>query len=230
MKHCALQTVSSKSKSIPDKNIYHTSDGHPLYWHNLNAAKKSGIYNDIYIISDYAHIGNGIGRRIREDTSKYKTDGNHHYESILQGLEEIEKAEGKLDYLTILLGNNRGATWSSLKEAYHFLRYYSEYDSCVSVSKFNMFNPYRAFKCKNGKLCNWVDPEIIKQNQVDLNDKNAFDDTYFFNGSFWMVKRDVLVANNGIPPFTWLGNNILPYIQDEGIMELDAPWQLRNII
>ena len=230
MKHCALQTVSSKSTSIPDKNLYHTSDGRPLYWHNLHAAIKSDLYNDVYIISDYTNIGCGLGRHIREDTSEYKTDGNHHYEAILQGLTEIEKAEGKLDYLTILLGNNRGATASGLNEAFRFLQYKHEFDSCVSVSKFNMFNPYRAFKCKDNKLSNWVDPEIIKQNQVDLNDKNAFDDTYFFNGSFWMVKRDVLVENNGMPPFTWLGKNILPYIQDEGIMELDAPWQLKNIL
>ena len=230
MKHIALQTISSKSQSIPHKNILHTSDGVPLFRHNLEAANKSGLYDDVYVISDYHTMYGTYFRLIKEDTSKYKKGCNNHYEAILQGLEAIEKAEGKIDYLTILLGNNRGATSASLNEAFHFLRKFPDYDSCVSVSKFNMFNPYRAFKCKDNKLSNWVDPNIIKQNKVDLNDKNAFDDTYFFNGSFWMVKRDVLVENNGMPPFTWLGNNILPYVQDEGIMELDAPWQLKNII
>lgn len=231
MKHCALQTVSSKSRSIPNKNMTYTRDGFQLYRYNLDAAYYSNIYNDgIYVISDYDESFMEYVRVIKEDTTKYKSTGNHHYECILQGLDAIEKEQGKLDYLTILLGNSRGASALALQQAFAMLQTCSQYDSCMSVSKFNMFNPYRAFKCENGDIKNWINPETIKQHNTDLNDKIAFDDTYFFNGSFWIVKRDVLVANNGLPPFTWMGNKILAFFQEDGIMELDAPWQLSNII
>jgi CMP-N-acetylneuraminic acid synthetase len=204
-----------------------------LYKYNLRAAWLSGIYDQVYVITDYDYDELIVPPKqfIKEDTSKYKKDGNHHYEAILQGLEAIEKIHGKLDYLTILLGNCRGgATPQSLSSATHSLMERPTFDSCVSVSCFNMFNPFRAYKDVNGSLKNWIDPDVIKENKVDLNDKNAFEDTYFFNGGFWIVKRDVLVANNGIPPFTWLGKKIMPYVQAYGIMELDSPWQLKNVL
>ena len=88
-----------------------------------------------------------------------------------------------------------------------------------------MFNPYRAYKKNNS---NGLETYVPQENYPDinnLNNKDAFGDAYFFNGSFWVCRREAIMNNNGLKPFTWLGQSIYPVVQDSSIMELDAAWQ-----
>ena len=239
MKICALQTVSANSTSVSNKNILPDEEtGTPLFLSNILYANQVDLINETYIITNYEWLIKARTKKyraIREDWSKYDLKKrNHHYECIMQGLSYIEDEQGKIDYLVILLGNNRSAFPNDLKRSILML-VESSYDSCMSVSRYNMFHPYRAFRITKQtvsapyEVTNWVDPRVIRDYPC-ANDKDSFESAYFFNGSFWIVKRDVLVANNGIPPYTWLGNNIMPYVQDEGVMELDAGWQLPVVL
>ncbi len=91
-----------------------------------------------------------------------------------------------------------------------------------------MYNPIRAYKSKNNMLTNFFDTKIIKRkikNQKMINQKDAFNNIFFFNGSFWIIRKNVFLKNNGLPPFTYLGNNIGYILQDSKYMEIDAEWQ-----
>jgi|688.fasta_scaffold191928_3 hypothetical protein len=67
-----------------------------------------------------------------------------------------------------------------------------------------MFNPLRAYKIKSNKISNFLPVnKIYKTNQKLLNDKNIISDIFFFTGSFWVVRRDVFLKNNGLQPFQW---------------------------
>ena len=113
-----------------------------------------------------------------------------------------------------------GIDGASLTQAIHMLE---DYDSVVSVSRFNMFNPFRAMQIHNDQLETFIpQQQIVTDTQA--NDKNSAGDIYYCNGNFWISKRDVIFENDNNLPFQWLGKRIRPYVQDV-FLELDAPWQ-----
>lgn len=236
MKIAALLTARNGSKSVPNKNLY-LKDDIPLYQWNVQFAEKSKYIQKVYITTDIPEIFSskeqGIFKaEVIKRPAKLCQDNSSHHETILHGLEIIEDELGSLDYLVVLLGNAPFAFTDDLDKAiqlFHEAR--DKYDSCQSVGIFNQFNPFRSFHKLNstGELKPIINPSITKflQNKKNSNDKNAFGDIYFFNGAFWIMKVETLRKADGDSVFPWLGQRILPYVQDSKYQEVDAPWQLQ---
>ena len=226
----ALQTARGGSKSVPNKNIANVK-GIPLYLHNVLHAKNSKYIKNVYISTDIEVI------QKQASIYNYNTivrpeelagDQASHYDTILHGLNSIEvDINDKVDYLVVLLGNSIGAFSEDLDNAIELLLNNNDADSVQSVSEYNMYNPFRAYKNDDGLLTTYLPQKFIKENTKlnNINDRSAAGSIYFFNGSFWVIKRDALVNGEGLLPFPWLGNKILPYVQDN-YMEVDAMWQL----
>lgn len=234
----ALQTARAGSKSVPNKNLYKLN-GVPLYVYNVKHALASVIIQKLYISTDCEDIIKACQNSANEKLkvivrpASLCQDNSSHYDAIMHGLETIEKENGQLDILVILLGNTPYAYNRDLDVAIKgFLNCYEKYDSCMSVSKFNMFNPFRSFhQLDEGGVVPIIDERITSflSNRKNKNDKDAFGDIFFFNGSFWICKRETLVKNEGNSVFPWLGKRIMPFFQQDGIMEIDAEWQLNNL-
>jgi len=228
----ALQTARAGSKSVPNKNT-HIYDDKPLFLHNLIQSSRCSLINGgVYVstddkrILDYEWGYNDIYKTIKRPAKLCKDDSSH-LDAMLHGLTAIEKdIKKRVDVIVVLLGNTPHAYTNSLTEALEqFQTNFYEFDSCMSVGKYNMFNPYRAFgRCTDGAVRPIVDHTVT--NRVNVNDKDAFNDTYFFNGSFWIMKRQTLIEHNGVSVFPWLGNRIMPYLQPADCQEVDAYWQL----
>lgn len=232
----AIQTARAGSKSVVEKNkqIIH---GMPLFLNNALFAKNSQYIKEVYITTDDADIKREAIEqhcKVINRSPELSTDSASHYDVIKDALLKIEAIEGvNVDYMVVLLGNNCHAYTTHLDMALEILDDIDSVDSVISVSKYNMFHPYRAYKqTSGGYLTSYIPQEIIRSDienrtaNLPANDKNAFPSAYFFNGSFWIIRRSVFLRNNGIQPFPWLGTNIYSFVQPEGIMELDAPWQL----
>lgn len=158
-------------------------------------------------------------------------DDASHHDTIKHAILCMEKELGeKIDIIVILLGNSIGARTVDLDSAIQMLADCQDLDSVQSVSKYNMYNPFRAFKIENDKLITSIPQNQIKENAVtsNINERAAAGDIYFFNGSFFVIRRDVVFKDDGLLPFTWLGKNIAPFIQD-AYMEVDADWQLEYL-
>jgi CMP-N-acetylneuraminic acid synthetase len=228
----ALQTARDGSKSVLNKNLL-TINGKQLYQHNVDFACSSQLIKRVYISTDIDEI---INKHQNSDKieiirrPKYLcTATSPHHHAIMHGLTFIEKHNKcSVDILVILLGNNMGAYPTHLNNAINILTNNDQIDSCISVNKLNMFNPYRAFRINHHDyLETHMDQKAIKlSTRKNHNDKNAYDDTYFFNGSFWACRRKAIIDNNGLLPFPWLGKKIKYIIQDDNVQELDAPWQI----
>lgn len=234
MNIAALQTARAGSKSVNNKNIMLVNN-QPLFLFNVKAAKKSKYIEDIFVSTDcetIKELSYIYGYHIIDRPNNLCTDDASHYDTILHGLLEIEHNLGtKIDILIILLGNSRGATKEDIDNAIELLIRDSNADSVESVSELNMFNPFRAHKIINNKYLNTIIPQDqykIHSTNKDINDKNTLGSVYFFNGSFWICKRNSILNNNGLLPFPWLGSNIIPYIQ-QPVFELDAEWQIKVI-
>ena len=239
MKIYALQTIRKGSKSIVNKNWTMFKET-PLWTYNLNLAIHSKYINKLYISTDDQKIKKYVQQKniwknsvkLINRPAQLSTDNASHYTTILHGLFSIEKdIKDTVDILVILLGNNRGSYTTALNEGIKALIDNSSLDSVMSVGCYNMFNPYRSFKLNKKGCIETIIPKRFFPNTIDTkkssNDKNAYGDIYFFNGSFFISRRKSIITGGvGTVPFPWLGKNIYPIIQDSEIMELDASWQI----
>ena len=225
----ALQTARKGSKSVRNKNTLMIDDK-PLFLHNIIYALKSSYISNVYISTDDETIMSYKEKydiKIIERPYELTTDMSAQYDVIVHALHEIEKQEDKkIDIIVILLGNALGATTEDVDKSIEILINDPEADSCMSVSTFNMFNPFRAYKSAGTYLDTILEQSFMANNSQhkDIDDKASAGDVYFFNGSFWICKRDTVINNNGLLPFPWLGNKIL-YCPQDITMEVDAQWQ-----
>lgn len=222
LKVAALQTARGGSKSIPKKNLLEVNM-HPLFAHSIMAAVDCPLINSVWCSTDDDTIksySDFYSFNIIDRPDELATDNCSHLETIRHGILEIEKNEGRQDVIVLLLGNVSGIDSSALTEAIGMLE---DYDSVVAVSKFNMFNPFRAMRIDDDELNTWIPQDSIVTD-TQANDKNSAGDIYYCNGNFWIMKRDVVFQDDNKLPFQWLGHRIRPYVQNV-FMELDAPWQ-----
>lgn len=219
----ALQTARAGSKSIPKKNLLEV-DGHPLFAHSTRAAVDCKLINSVWcstdddVIKSYSDF---YDFTVIDRPAELSGDTDSHLEVIRHGVRHIEEIVGQQDVVVLLLGNVTGIDSSSLTEAIEMLE---DYDSVVSVSKLNMFNPYRAMTIADGLLQTFISQQDIKTS-TQANDKNSAGDIYYVNGNFWVMRRDVIFREDNNLPFQWLGKRIRPFVQDV-FLELDAAWQL----
>lgn len=229
----ALQTARSGSKSVPKKNLLEV-DMHPLFAHSILAATSCELISSVWCSTDDDVIksySNFYNFKVIDRPVELSGDTDSHLEVIRHGVLEIEKQIGLQDIVVMLWGNVVGINGDNLSEAISMLE---DYDSVVSVSRFNMFNPFRAMQIQNDELVTFVpQQEII--NDIPTNmisdwpaDKNSAGNIYYCNGNFWISKRNVIFQNDNNLPFQWLGKRIRPYVQDV-FLELDAPWQKQYV-
>ena len=223
-----VQTARSGSKSVPNKNITMVR-GKPLFVHSIEKALKSRLVDHYYISTDCEFIKSYCSKypkiNVIDRPKELCMDDSSHHDVMIHAIKEIEKnIKKKIDNVLILLGNSLGADSESIDVCLNMIENNDRIDSIQTVSKFNMFNPYRSFKINpdSGLLNNVVE---VPNNS---NDKNFAGDIMFFNGSFFMCRRDIVMAKKGMNPFPWCGFNIYPYV--EGCkMEVDDVWQMEFI-
>lgn len=231
MKVLALQTSRNGSKGVPGKNTFEIR-GKPLFAHNLEYARDCiqidcvMAVSDIPEVQDYC-VNNGIDSV--DLPEEYTQDGSSHHESMMYGLRCAEDCyQTQFDIVVILFGNTIGARTEDLASAIRMLKGEPEWDSIQSVSEFNMFTPFRAMReTEDGSLETIMPQSMISEMaQGNPNDRRSAGRVLFFNGSFWITRREALVNHKGQLPFPWLGKKIGSYYQPT-IMEIDASWQIK---
>ncbi len=224
-----LMTARGGSKSVLNKNLLDV-DGDPIYLKNILLAKRSKLLGDIFVSTDIPEVierAESCDYRAIVRPAELSRDDTPHYEVFRHALKIMEEAR-PVDLLVILLGNSLGAYGEDIDRGIQILLDDPQVDGVMSVSRFNMFNPFRAFSQDGSKdMHTCVPQDLIRdfQTRKPINDKNAFGDIYFFNGAFWVCRREKLIQNDGQLPWSWLGNKIRPVVQKD-IMEIDAPWQV----
>ena len=216
-----ISTARKNSKSIKNKNLIKIKNI-PMLYHNIYSALNVKKIDKVVLTTDIKikKISNKKFDRIERPRSLSHNKSSHK-KTIIHCLKKIEiKSKSKFDYIVLILGNSIGATTMDLNKAINIITKNNKIDSLVSVIELNMFNPCRAMCVKNKKIFF----PFFKQKK-NANDKNAFGNFFFFNGSFMIFKRKCLFQN-GIGPFNWLGKNIIPYVQTKTFMEIDSKWQL----
>lgn len=230
MKIVSVQTARAGSKSVINKNII-PINGKPLFLHNILAAKGCRYISNVYVNTDCPVISSYSKQydyEIIERPENLCGDDASHHDVIKHSVLSIEdRLNTTIDIVVVLLGNAMGINTSDLNNAIEILQNEPRYHSVQSVSELNMFNPFRALKIHDNQLQTIISQEqILEEAKLqNINDKKSCGDVYFFNGSFWAIKRKY-IFQKGILPFPWLGTIIYPYVQ-RPVFELDAEWQIK---
>ena len=225
----ALLLGRKGSVGCPGKNLFPVL-GHPLAWYPMNAAIKAKYVDKVYLSTD--------DERLMELAEKNNVEvikrpaylcskealGEDAY---VHGYKEICKKLGEKPELMVLLFCN-AVTFlpQMIDKGIEILRENPDYDSAVTVSRYNMWSPLRARKIgSDGLLYPFVPFEAFESKELNC-DRDSQGDAWFADVCVSVVKPDNLDhLEEGLPPQKWMGKKIYPLKQEAGC-DVDYEWQI----
>ncbi|MFA5316531.1 MAG: hypothetical protein WC369_03835 [Dehalococcoidales bacterium] len=230
----ALLMGRKGSKGFPGKNLYPVR-GNPLAYYPMKAAKDCADIDKSYISTDDEELmglasKNGIETIIRPP--ELLTDAALGEDVYVHGYKVArERNKGKdIDIIVLLMCNAPMVSAAILSEGIRVLRKNPEYDSAVTVSRYNMWSPLRARRVGNdGLLYPFIPFETIGDPEKLNCDRDSQGDVWFADMGASIVRARCLEdTKSGFLPQKWMGRKIYPLKQDAGL-DVDYEWQLPQV-
>lgn len=228
----ALLLGRKGSAGFPGKNTYRLF-GQPMAYYPMAAAKASKHVDKVYLSTDDERLmdiarENGVEVIVRPDYLCTKEAlGEDAYK---HGVQEITRIEGEQEMFVLLFCNAPTIKTDLIDEGIQVLRDNPDYDSAVTVSRYNMWSPLRARKRDGKGLLQPFVPFETFGNPKTLNcDRDSQGDVLFADMSTSIVRpRCIEKMEEGMLPQKWMGRNIYP-IQNEGGCDVDYEWQVPQV-
>jgi hypothetical protein len=150
------------------------------------------------------------------------------------GAEIIEQREAEkgnsVELIVLLLANSATLLSEQIDEGIKILRKNSEYDSAVTVSRYNMWSPLRARKIdRNGLLKPFVPFEIFGKPEELSCDRDSQGDVWFADMGISVVRPHCLKdLESGLLPQKWMGQTIYP-LKQWGGCDIDYEYQIAGV-
>ncbi|KKN09461.1 hypothetical protein LCGC14_1046260, partial [marine sediment metagenome] len=231
------------SQGFPKKNLYPIgpeNDKHPMMTYPLRAAKECKEIDEGFFSSDCSTlklIAEHLGAKIIDRPKELATDEAladdvflHGYEHIKEYIEKkslnfatgfnVDLREFQIEFILLLFANAPCISSGMLSEMISILRENKEADSICTMSKYNMFSPYRMRKLSGNQHCAYW--ENINWERVSC-DRDSGEDSYIYDCSAAIVRPRCLEnIKEGTPPQKWLGKrNFLGYKQKIPALDID---------
>ena len=212
MSAIAIITARGGSKRIPKKNIKEFY-GKPIISYSVEAAIKSGIFDEVMVSTDseeIAKIALEYGASVPFMRSKKTSDDYATTEDVLLEVLERYKEQGmQYQIVCCIYPTAPFVTDQKLREAYELLVKNKNIDSVVPVVRYS-FPPQRALVEKDGVL-QYQYPEYATTRSQDLQP------IYHDCGQFYICRTDALQEHmNLITPKS------LPYVlPEEEVQDID---------
>ena len=222
------------SKGFPGKNLYKVLSK-PLAYYPLKAAKGSPEIDTVYMSTDDKDLmalaaGNGV--EVIKRPPELCTDealGEDVYAHAYKIAKE-KHGNKKIELLVLLMCNAATVTSEVISTGIKVLRENPDYDSAVSVSKYNMWSPLRARRVGKDNLLKPFVPFESFGDPKTLNcDRDSQGDAWFADMGVSIVRpRCIENIESGLLPQKWMGQKIYPLKQCGGL-DVDYPWQLPQV-
>lgn len=227
----AIIPARSGSKGLPNKNI-RSLNGKPLIAYSIEAAKESGIFDEIFLSTDsqeYADIAVQYGANVpflRSDN--LATANASTWDCVIEAIENYQKGGKNYDIFVLLQPTSPLRTAQDIAAAVE-LMIAKNADSVVSVSEADhsplWYNTLPESKSLNG----FLRPEIMTKNRQQL-------PTYYrVNGAIYIVSTAyfsrtqniydgnsfayIMPRRNSIDIDNLLGFSIAEYLISERFLE-----------
>ena len=151
--------------------------------------------------------------------------------AYLHGYQEISKRlEQKPDLIVLLFCNAVTISMKAIQKGIEILLKQPEFDSAVTVSRYNMWSPLRARKLvEDGSLQPFVPFETFGDPATLNCDRDSQGDVLFADMSCSVVRPYCLEnLEKGLLPQKWMGQKIAPIFQEAGC-DVDYEWQVPGV-
>ena len=229
----ALLIGREGSVGFPGKNIYPVL-GKPLMEYPLLAAKNARLVDNVFISTDSEKIkaiGRANGAEIIDRPPELCTKEALGEHAFVHGYRSIKERLGTEPELIVLLFCNAATILpETIDEGIRVLREHPEYDSAVTVSRYNMWSPLRARKVgSDGLLHPFVPFEVFGDPKTLNCDRDSQGDVWFADMSVSIVRPHCLEhLETGLLPQKWMGENIYP-LKQWGGLDVDYEWQIPQV-
>ncbi|UCD54976.1 MAG: cytidylyltransferase [Candidatus Omnitrophota bacterium] len=222
------------SVGFPGKNVYSVL-GRPLAHYPMRAAKNCPEIDRIYLSTDdrqLAKLAKASGVEVIKRPPKLCTDkalGEDVYLHAYNYAKKKNKVQ-KIDQVILLMCNAATIMSATISKGIKILKKHPNYDSCVTVSKYNMWSPLRARKIDSDNLLKPFIPLELFAGSKKLNcDRDSQGDVWFADMGVSIVRPRCLEnIKAGLLPQKWMGQRIYPLKQDGGL-DVDYEWQIPQI-
>lgn len=225
----ALLLGRKGSVGYPGKNLFPVLE-HPLAWYPMNAAIKAKYVDKVYLSTDderLMELAEKNNVEVIKRPAYLCTKEALGEDAYVHGYKEICKRLGEKPELMVLLFCN-AATFlpQMIDKGIEILRENPDYDSAVTVSRYNMWSPLRARKIgSDGLLHPFVSFGAFESKELNC-DRDSQGDAWFADVCVSVVRPDNLDhLEEGLPPQKWMGNKIYPLKQEAGC-DVDYEWQI----
>ena len=226
----ALLIGRKGSRGFPGKNTAPVL-GKPMAWYPMKTAKSVSEIKKTYLSTDdpeLISIAKSLDVEIIERPDYLANDealGDHAFQ---HGYNEISKRLGKKpDLIVLLFCNAATISMKAIQKGIDILRSQPEFDSAVTVSRYNMWSPLRARKLvADGSLQPFVPFETFGDPATLNCDRDSQGDVLFADMSCSVVRPHCLDhLEEGLLPQKWMGQKIAPIHQEAGC-DVDYEWQV----
>ena len=205
---CILQ-VRGGSKGVPKKNIREVN-GKPLMTWTIESAKKSGIFESIWVSSDSDEILE-VGRKADVNTMKrpdeLSGDEVLSVDSLYWAVEQIEELkQNKYDYVVELPVVCPLRNETHIKEAVEKL-ITTGADSVISVTQMTDKHPVRMKRITDDDL---IEDFCSEYPEGDAGRRQDLEPCYIRNGGIYSMKRNTLMNKK-----TRHGKVSRPYVMED---------------
>jgi len=221
------------SVGFPGKNTYPVL-GKPLMAYPLLAAQRAASVDKVFVSTDspkIKEIGREHGASIIDRPAALATKealGEHafvHAYTVVR-----DQAAEPVEFVVLLFCNAATVLPETIDEGIRVLREHPEYDSAVTVSKYNMWSPLRARKIAgDGLLHPFVPFEVFGDPRTLNCDRDSQGDVWFADMSVSIVRPRCLEhLEDGLLPQKWMGQKIYP-LEQWGGCDVDYEWQIPQV-
>jgi CMP-N-acetylneuraminic acid synthetase len=229
-KVAALLIGREGSVGFPNKNIFPVL-GRPMLVYPLLAAINAKNINGAYLSTDSKKMKDiAISYNAKvidrpEGLCTRKALGEDVFVHGYKYIKDILKIDVEL--MVLLFCNSPTIIAETLDNGIEVLRKNPDFDSCATVSKYNMWSPVRARKIgKDGLLRPFIDFEAYTDKEKISCDRDSAGDVYFADCSGYIVRPRCLEdLNFGVLPQRWMGKKIYP-LKQWGGCDIDYEWQV----
>ncbi|MDD5136840.1 MAG: cytidylyltransferase [Candidatus Omnitrophica bacterium] len=219
------------SKGFPGKNL-HPVFGKPLAWYPINAAKGCKEVDELYVSTDDERLMDLVkanGGKVINRPPALCTDGALGEDVYLHAYEVLKK-DNEIELMVLLMCNAPSITSAMISDGIKALRAHPEYDSAVSVSKYNMWSPLRARRIeKDGLLHPFVPPASFGDPKRLNCDRDSQGDVWFADMGVSIIRPGCLQdIESGLLPQKWMGRRIYP-LKQWGGLDVDYEWQIPQV-
>ena len=222
------------SKGFPGKNL-HIISGRPLAYYPINAARECLEIDKIYISTDDEQLmalAHANGAKVIERPAELCTDaalGEHVYVHAYNTIKDMNKGN-EIELIVLLMCNAPTVTSAVISEGIKILRDNAEYDSAVTVSKYNMWSPLRARTIGDDGLLHPFVPFEAFGDPKNLNcDRDSQGDVWFADMGVSIIRPRCLERlEEGLLPQKWMGQKIYP-LKQWGGLDIDYEWQVPQV-